>query len=316
MNRREALKKIYNVIVAVGASSFFTFDDLLAIDSKSSQFDKPNLIWLQGASCSGCTLSMTNIEDISFVDFILKFVNIIYHPNISLATCEDIPSILKRAQRELDNNYLLVVEGSIPTKLPHACLISDTPFIDWIEQMSQHSQACISVGTCASFGGVTNMKGTFTGASPLRTVLKDKNIKKPIINLPNCPIRPEHFVYTILYYLKFNKFPPLDSQARPKIFFEKTIHASCTHYHEFKEDIFATEIGEKGCLLELGCQGPVTKSDCMVNGHNGNTNSCIKAGHPCIGCASEHFPRQIMFRSYYDERVITPLKEVFFEEQK
>lgn len=316
MNRREALQKIYKVIVAVGASSFFTFDDLLAIDKKNSQFDKPNIIWLQGASCSGCTLSMTNIEDISFVDFILKFVNIIYHPNISLINDAEIPSLLKSAQKKLDNNYLLVVEGSIPTQLPHACLLADTPFVEWITQMSKHSRACISVGTCASFGGITNMKGTFTGATPLRNVLKAQNINKPVINLPNCPIKPEHFIYTILFYIKFKKFPPLDSQARPKMFFSKTVHESCTHYYEFKEEIFATKIGEKGCLLELGCQGPVTKSDCMVTGHNGNTNNCIKAGHPCIGCASEHFPRQIMFRSYHDERIITPLKKIYFEQKK
>ena len=182
--------------------------------------------------------------------------------------------------------------------------------------MSKHSSACLGVGTCAAFGGVTNMKGTFTGASALRKVLKEQNIDKPTINLPNCPIKPEHFVYTILYYIKFNKFPPLDSQARPKIFFSKTVHESCTHYHEFKEDIFATKIGENGCMLELGCQGPVTKSDCMETGHNGNTNNCIKAGHPCIGCASEHFPRQIMFRSYDDERIITPLKELCFVKEK
>ncbi len=316
MNRRAALKKIYNVIVTVGASSFFTFDDLLAIDKENMQFDKPNIVWLQGASCSGCSLSMTNIEDISFIDFILNFVNIIYHPNLSSRADKDIPGLLNKVKKELDNNYLLVIEGSIPTQLPHACLLADTPFIEWVTTMSKHSNTCISVGTCASFSGITNMRGTFTGASPLKQVLKQQNINKPIINLPNCPIKPEHFIYTILYYIKFKKLPPLDSQSRPKIFFSTTIHKSCTRYHEFKEDIFATKIGEKGCLLELGCQGPVTKSDCMIIGHNGNTNNCIKAGHPCIGCASEHFPRQIMFRSYYDERVVTPLKKIYFEQSK
>jgi len=314
MRRREALKKIYNIIVAVGASSFFSFEDLLAIDS--SKIDKPNLIWLQGASCSGCSLAMTNVEDISFIDFILKFVNIIYHPNISVVENEDIPKILNNAKEKLNDNYLLVVEGSIPMHLPHACLLADVPFKEWIEDMSRHSKVCISVGTCASFGGVTNMRGTFTGATPLKEVLENQNIKKPIVNLPNCPIKPEHFVYTMLYYIKFKKLPPLDSQQRPKLFFSKTVHQSCTHYNEFKEDIFASKIGEKGCLLELGCQGPVTKSDCMTTGFNGNTNNCIKAGHPCIGCASEHFPRQIMFRSYLDDRVITPLKEINFAQKK
>jgi hydrogenase small subunit len=160
------------------------------------------------------------------------------------------------------------------------------------------------------------MQGMQTGAAPLGKVLDDNHISKPLINLPNCPLRPEHLVYTLLYYMRFQTFPPLDSQRRPKIFFSQSVHETCTHYYEFQENIFATKVNEKGCLLELGCQGPITKSNCMLVGHNGNTNNCIKAGHPCIGCAGEHFPRQIMFRSYKDDRVITPLKEVYFAKRK
>ena len=314
MNRREALKKIYNIIVAVGASSFFSFEDLLALDSKT--ISKPNLIWLQGSSCTGCSLSLTNIEDISFMDFILEFVNLIYHPNLSLTTGDDVPNILNNAKKELKNNYILVVEGSVPTLLPHACLLADVPFLDWVKQMSKHSKACIAVGTCASFGGITDMHGMNTGAAPLTKVLNEANIDKPMINLPNCPLKPEHFVYTILHFIKFGKYPPLDTQYRPKIFFSKTIHETCLHYSEFQENIFASQINEKGCLLELGCQGPITKSDCIINGLNSNTNNCIKAGHPCIGCASEHFPRQIMFRSYQDKRNIKSFKEIHFDRKK
>lgn len=311
MKRREALKKIYNVIVAVGASSFFSFNDLLAIDA--TKIKKPNLIWLQGSSCSGCTLSLTNIEDISFLDFIYQFVNVIHHPNLSLNENFSVAKTLNKAHNELKDDYLLIVEGSIPTLFPHACLFADTPYVHWVEKMATNATSCISVGTCASFGGITDMHSMQTGASSLSQVLHSAKIKKPIINLPNCPLRPEHFIYTLLYYIKFNHLPALDKSNRPKKFFSKTIHQTCTHYNEFKEDIFATKVGEAGCLLELGCQGPVTKSDCMITGLNGNTNNCIRAGHPCIGCASEHFPRQIMFRTYLDYRVITPLKKVSFE---
>lgn len=284
------------------------------MDSKA--INKPNLIWLQGSSCTGCSLSLTNIEEIPFIDFILEFVNIIYHPNLSLATSEDVPNILNKAKKELKDDYLLVVEGSIPTLLPHACLFADIPFVEWVKDMSKNSKACIGVGTCASFGGITDMHGIDTGASPLTKVINEAQINKPIINLPNCPLKPEHFIYTILYFIKFSKYPILDSQYRPKQFFSKTIHETCIHFSEFQQNIFASQINEKGCLLELGCQGPVTKSDCITNGLNSNTNNCIKAGHPCIGCASEHFPRQIMFRSYGDKRDIKVLKKVNFDRKK
>ena len=46
MTRREALKRIYGVVVAVGASSFLSFEDLLAIDR--GELQKPNLVWLHG----------------------------------------------------------------------------------------------------------------------------------------------------------------------------------------------------------------------------------------------------------------------------
>lgn len=314
MNRREALKKFYNIVIAVGASSFFSFEDLLALESKALK--KPNIIWLQGSSCTGCSLSLINIEDISFTDFIFKFVNIIYHPNLSFDTDHSIEDILNDAQKNLKDDYLLVVEGSIPTLLPHACLFADVPFIQWTQKMATNAHSCIAVGTCATFGGITDMKGIDTGASSLLKVLHEAKIDKPIINLPNCPLRPEHFVYTILYLTKFGTLPPLDTQYRPKEFFSKTVHQNCIHYNEFQEDIFATDIGEEGCLFELGCQGPVTKNDCMVTGFNGTSNNCIKAGHPCIGCAGEHFPRQIMFHSYDDERVITPFKKIYFEQKK
>jgi len=180
MNRREALKKFYNIIIAVGASSFFSFEDLLALDLK--QTNKPNLVWLQGSSCSGCSLSLTNIEDIPFIDFILEFVNIIYHPNISVLEGENVADLLNKAYVELKDNYILVVEGSIPTVLPHACLLADIPFVEWVEKMSKNSQNCIGVGTCASFGGITDMQGIETGALPLTKIINQAGINKPLIN--------------------------------------------------------------------------------------------------------------------------------------
>lgn len=51
----------------------------------------------------------------------------------------------------------------------------------------------------------------------------------------------------------------------------------------------------------------------MTIGHNNNTNTCIKAGHPCIGCASEHFPRQIMLHSFNDKRAIAKFEPFKFK---
>jgi hydrogenase small subunit len=148
------------------------------------------------------------------------------------------------------------------------------------------------------------MHGTVTGSMTLDEFLVNKGIEKPLVSLPGCPMKPEHFVYTVLHQVQTGRLPELDESKRPLRFFSYTNHDRCILYADFQEKRFATRIGEPGCLLKLGCQGPVTKSDCMITGHNSNTNTCIRAGHPCIGCASEQFPRQIMLHAYDEKRVV------------
>jgi hydrogenase small subunit len=305
MTRRDALKQFYNVIIAVGASSFLSFEELLAIDE--GKITKPNLIWLHGASCSGCSTSFLNIESVPLVDILIRFTNVIFHPDVSSATGEHVVELLEKGSKE---PFLFVLEGSIPYAMPHACMMADKPMTYWVEMLSKNAIACIGAGTCASFGGITAMQGMVTGALPLGEFFKKKNITKPVVNLPNCPMKPEHLVYTLFYFLKFQALPPLDAHARPLRFFKHTIHERCVYYSDYQENNFAKHMGDDGCLFNLGCQGIVTRNDCVIEGHNGNTNICIRAGHPCIGCSSENFPRQIMTRTSTDKRVIKNFKIV------
>lgn len=311
ISRREALKRFYNVIVAVGAASFISFDDLLASQTPGSNlYKKPNIIWLHASSCSGCSTSFLNVEDVPLTDILTKFSNILFHPDISSATGHDVTNILNTAAREFRNDYILVIEGSVPLKLPHACLFGDKTMKDWVELLASNSSAIVSAGTCAAFGGITDMDGMLNGAVSLDKFMELYKIDKPLINLPNCPMKPEHLVYTILHQGRLGKLPVLDSSYRPLEFYERTVHDRCIYYADYQEKVFAKYIGDRGCLFKLGCQGPVTKNDCLVVGHNNNTNICIKAGHPCIGCASEHFPRQIMFHSFNDTRKIKNFKVI------
>jgi hydrogenase small subunit len=306
LTRRDAIKQMLKVIAAVGAANFFSYEDLLAMEN--GKMIKPNIVWLHGSSCSGCSCSFLNIEDVSVLDILTRYTNIIYHPDVSLATGKQVIDLLDKASKELKNNYLLVVEGSIPVAMPHACMMGDRPIMEWMEQMSSSATACVAAGTCAAFGGITGMQGMDTGVMSISNFVKAKKINKPVVALPNCPMKPEHMIYVIFHYAKFKTIPQLDAQGRPLRFFSQTVHERCIYYSEFQEKNYAKKIGEAGCMLKLGCQGPVTKNDCMQIGHNNNTNTCIKAGHPCIGCASEHFPRQIMMHTFHDKRAIAKFK--------
>lgn len=302
LSRREALQRIYQALVTIGASSFLSFEDLLAATQQAPR-NRPNVIWLHGTSCSGCSCGLLDIDSVPVVDILTQFTTMVFHPDLSLATGEQVKDLVKRLLGE-QQPHLFVFEGGIPVGMPHACIMGDRPITEWVAELASKATACIAAGTCAALGGIPKMQGTVTGSMTLDEFLQYRGIDCPVINLPNCPMKPEHLVYVLLYHLKTGRFPDLDDRKRPLKFFQFTNHERCLYYADFQEHHFATRIGEPGCLLKLGCQGPVTHNDCLINGHNANTNTCIRAGHPCIGCASEHFPRHIMFHAFDDKRII------------
>lgn len=303
LNRREFLQRLYQLVIAAGAAQFFSFDDLLAAETNpaSPGWSRPNLVWLQGASCSGCTASLLTVEQITILDFLTYFTRVIFNPDLALATGAQVPMILDSLHASKEP-YIFILEGGIPVGMPHACTMANRPMTEWVSRLAADATTCIAVGTCAAAGGVVQMPGTLTGAATLGDFLGQQGIKTPLVNLPACPMQPEHLVYTLLHIIKRESLPDLDNEQRPKQFFSHTVHERCPRYAAFQALDFARHIGEDGCLFELGCQGPITYNDCSTNGHNGNTNNCVRAGHPCIGCAGGCFPRPILYHTLNDPR--------------
>lgn len=301
-NRREFLRNIYRVVLAAGAAPLLSFDELLAAENGEQSWSRPNLVWLQGSSCSGCSISLLNTEQLTVLDLLTRFSRLLYHPNLAHATGYQVGELL--AQLVAGNEpYIFVMEGGIPAGMPHACMLADQPLAEWVDRLAAGASACIAAGTCAVSGGVAAMPGTHTGVVSLADHLAAGGINTPLINLPACPMKPEHMIYTLLHFSRRQSLPELDGRQRPRRFFAHTVHQRCPRYAAFQELDFARHIGEEGCLLELGCQGPVTYNDCPTIGYNGNSNYCLRAGHPCIGCAGELFPRPVLYHSHGDPRV-------------
>jgi len=301
MSRRDFLKGLYHALLAVGGSTFISFEELEAMEVS---LNKPDVIWIHGMSCDGCSTSFL-YSDVTILDILSKFANVIFHPTLMAATGDKAIEILDEYQ---SNNLLTILEGGIPLDMPHACMMADRYITDWIEELAKKSVAMVAAGTCATFNGVCDMDNMVTGACSLRYFLEKRGVATPVVNLPTCPMKPDHLLYVLFYYIKHKKLPALDEFRRPMRFFGETIHERCIFYNDFQEKIFAKEIGDRGCLIKLGCQGPVTKNDCVKSNNKFDQYNCIKSGHPCVGCASESFPRKIMFKSYDDNRKIKPYK--------
>ncbi len=253
------------------------------------------VLWLQGQSCSGCSVSLLNSENPGPVSLLTEYMTLLFHSTLSAATGHVAMDVV---QKTIDKGgFILALEGSIPYSMPEACLIGHQPLTKLVLKAAANAEAVIAVGTCASFGGIPAAENNPTGAISLPDFFKKENINKTVVCLPGCPSHPDWIVGTLAHLLKFG-LPPLDNMNRPKTFFSKLIHDQCPRFPDYERENFAKIFSDDGCLFKLGCLGINTHADCTLRYWNSGTNSCIPAGAPCIGCASEDFASKSSFPFY------------------
>jgi len=256
-----------------------------------------NLIWLQGLSCNGNSISLLNAEYPNIYILFDKDINLVFHPEITHdRTLEEVIQDIFSEKIQID---ILVVEGAITSdKRFHR--IGDLTIADIVDFLKDKVEYIIAVGNCAVFG---NFPAKFEGNQDISGLqFKFNNIGGflgrefktktgyPVINIPGCPIHPAWFT-NLLKALLDNREIKLDKYNRPKELFMYLSHDGCVRneYFEWKEE--AEEFGTKeGCLFyNLGCKGPLTHAPCNKILWN-RISSKTRAGMPCISCTEYNFP--------------------------
>jgi hydrogenase small subunit len=244
------------------------------------------VLWLQGQSCSGCSISLLDAEAISPVQLLTHYINLSFHQTLSTATGHQAVDTVNKIITA--GGYILVVEGAVPAGMPKACAFGGEPFGEQLVRAAKAAKAMVAVGSCASFGGIPGAENNPTGAISATQYLKNQGVGTPAISLPGCPCHPDWLLGTLAHALKLG-IPPLDALGRPKAFFSRLMHDQCPRFPDYEREKFAKTFGEEGCLFKLGCLGPITHTDCALRQWNSGVNSCIRAGAPCIGCGGEQF---------------------------
>ncbi len=273
-----------------------------------------NVLWLtSGLGCDGDSVAMTAATNPSLEDLLRGCLPgmppVIIH-NAMLAYesgAEFMESFHRAADGRLDP-FILVLEGSVPNEEINGDghwagmgVDAETgqPILvnTWIDRLAPKAAAVLALGTCAAYGGVPAMRNNPTGAMGLRDYLGygwRSRRELPLVNLPGCPVQPDNITETLLCLVLdvAGMAPPLelDEQGRPLRLFARTVHESCDRAGLAGGGQFAESHGEAGCLVKLGCKGPVVKCNVPIRGWVGGLGGCPNVGGICMACTMPGFP--------------------------
>jgi hydrogenase small subunit len=283
LSRRDILKIGVNLAAVMGMSALAP---QIAEAVEALAAGNVPVLWLQAQSCSGCSVSTLNSDKPGPAQILTQLISLRFNATLSAATGHQAVEVINKTIEE--GGFYLVVEGAIPTGMPEACVVGDEPVTRQIQRAASKCKAIVALGTCAVFGGIPAAENNPTGAVRLSAFLASQKIDKPTISIPGCPPHPDWLVGTLAHLVKFG-LPALDKEGRPLMFFSRVIHDQCPRFADYERERFAKTFSDNGCLFQLGCLGPNTKADCTLRSWNSGVNSCIRAGAPCVGCASELF---------------------------
>lgn len=281
ISRRDFVK----CLIASGAAMYLSSVPIEQVERALAASNSPAVVWLHGAACTGCSVSLLNAVNPTIDSVLLDTISLKYHPTVMAAAGD--AAVQSARSTQASGNYILVVEGAIPTASNgHYCYVWDeggrsVTMAEAVTSLAANAKAIVAVGTCAAFGGVP-------AANPATGVMSVQSfLNRPVINLPGCPSHPSWMIGALALLIAGTP-PALDQYARPTVFYTPdVIHHRCPRREREEADRF----GQDGlCLEELGCKGPRTHADCDIRKWNGGQNWCIGANGLCIGCTEPDFP--------------------------
>ena len=285
-------------------------DDTLQI----GPLKKIYLIWMVGGSCDGCTVAVSGgthprVEHL-LAGIIpgLPRVELIHTVVSTESGPEWVHNLFMAERGELDAPYVITWEGSIMDESVagegYWMGLGDDPqtgrqisSLEWLDRLAPGAAAIIAIGTCATWGGIPAAKGNVTNSMGMMDYLgKDYRsaFGVPVVNIPGCSPIGDNYLEaasaTLLFLNGLGPLPEFDELGRPAWLFGETVHRHCPRAGYYEEGVFAEEYGDKECLVELGCWGPVVQCNIaergIVDGHGG----CMNMGGICIGCTMPGFP--------------------------
>lgn len=286
-SRRDFLQFCSWLGAAAGISSALMPEVVRALDAKA----RLPVVWFHFQECTCCSESFIRSSHPIVSDIILDKISLDYTETLQAAAGHQAEEALHETMTKHKGEYLMLVEGSIPTAEDGVyCCIGGRTALDIAREAAAGAKAVVAWGSCASNGCIQAAKPNPTSATPVQKVISGV----PIINVPGCPPIAEVMAGTIVHLLAFDRIPQLDGLGRPKAFYSRRVHDTCYRRPNYDAGLFVESFDDENarrgyCLYKVGCRGPVTYNACGVTRWNNGVSYPIQSGHGCIGCSEANF---------------------------
>ena len=297
VTRRSFMKLCAGIAAAAGLSQLAVPRVAQALEESVIGATSGNLypvIWIEGASCTGCTESFAQVETPDVASVVLDMISLNYSETLSAAAGHSMEEA--KAQTIAAGNYILIYEGAVLEAFDgNALRVAGETGITALVEAAESANAVVAVGSCAVNGGWMAAAPNPAQALGVQQYLKKVGVATPVVNVPGCPVNPE-WVMSVLVDVVVMKdmdllVNRLNEFSMPGDLFNQTIHDNCERRGHFENGEFVYEFGSeeeaKGyCLYALGCKGPQTKANCPQVRWNRRVSWCVASGAPCIGCCN------------------------------
>jgi len=286
-SRRDFMKFCSFITAYLGLKSTAVGQVAEALQTKS----RIPVIWMHFQECTCCSESFIRSDHPIVADIILDKISLDYSETLQAAAGHHAERCLHDTIEKFPGEYILCVEGSVPTKDDGVyCCIGGKSAVDILKETSKNAKAIIAWGSCACNGCVQAAKPNPTGATPIHRLIRGK----PLIKVPGCPPIGEVMAGILVHLVTFERLPELDGIGRPKAFYSRRVHDTCYRRPNYDAGLFVEsfddENAQKGyCLYKVGCRGPMTYNACGIVKWNNGVSFPIQSGHGCIGCSEENF---------------------------
>lgn len=246
------------------------------------------VIWLQLNDCTGCSESFIRSAHPTAGNVLLDLISLEYSELLSAAAGERAEEARRSVIKNYKGEYIVIVEGNVSAD--EYLTIGGHSANEILKETVKDAKLVLSYGSCSSWGGIAKAKPNPTKAKAVHEVVKNV----PVIKVPGCPPIAEVMTGVIAHILTFDQLPELDSQGRPKAFYQLRIHDKCNRRAYFDAGLFVENFDDEGaklgyCLYKVGCKGPTTYAACAEMRWNGGVSYPIQSGNPCIGCTEKDF---------------------------